>query len=141
MTIPILGGDGLDGIEKAGALAEGVYFTSAYFPTIATDANRKFVAAYRHKFPDAGMPNQTAAATYDAIYLLREVIGRVGAERQAVREAIAGVGTKSPAFTGVTGVVAFDNAGDVPEQNVYIGMVRSGAVEVANSGTVIAQGR
>ena len=70
LTVPILGGDGLEGIEGAGALAEGVYLTSSYFPTLATAANRKFVEAYRRKFPDAGMPNQPAAATYDAIYLL-----------------------------------------------------------------------
>ncbi len=141
LTIPILGGDGLEGIETAGAIAEGVYLTSSYFPTISTDANRKFVEAYRNKYPDAGMPNQPAAATYDAIYLLRGVIARAGTDRQAVREALAGVGTSSPAYGGVTGIVAFDKAGDVPEQNVYIGMVRGGTVEVANSGTVIAQGR
>ena len=58
-----------------------------------------------------------------------------------MREALAGVGTSSPAYGGVTGIVAFDKAGDVPEQNVYIGMVRGGLVEVANSGTVVAQGR
>ena len=90
LTIPILGGDGLEGIEAAGALAEGVYLTSSYFPTLSTDANRKFVEAYRNKYPDAGMPNQPAAATYDAIYLLRDVIARAGTDRQAVREALAG---------------------------------------------------
>ena len=41
-------------------------------------------------------------------------------------------GSETPAFEGVTGVVAFDAAGDVPDQNVYIGMVHGGAVEVAN---------
>jgi hypothetical protein len=36
--------------------------------------------------------------------------------------------------------VAFDAAGDVPDQNVYIGMVRAGAIEVANRTADIAQG-
>ncbi len=54
LTIPVLGGDGLEGIHEAGALAEGVYLSSAYFPTIATDANRRFVEAYHRKYPDAG---------------------------------------------------------------------------------------
>jgi ABC-type branched-subunit amino acid transport system substrate-binding protein len=86
------------------------------------------------------MPNQPAAATYDAVYLLRDVIAAAGTDRQAVRRALAAVGSETPAFEGVTGVVAFDAAGDVPDQNVYIGMVRGGAVEVANRTADIAQG-
>lgn len=141
LTVPVLGGDGLEGIEAAGSLAEGVYLTSSYFPTLTTESNQKFVEAYQRKFPDAGMPNQPAAATYDAIYLLRDVIARVGTDRQAVRQALAHVGTETPAFEGVTGTVRFDSAGDVPDQNVYIGLVRGGAVEVADRTTAVAQGR
>jgi len=140
ITVPVLGGDGLEGIEGAGTLAEGVYLTSSYFPSLPTGANRKFVNAYRRKYPAAGMPNQPAAATYDAIYLLRDVIARAGTERQAVRRALAGVGSETPAFEGVTGVVAFDAVGDVPDQNVYVGRVHGGAVEVANRSSDIAQG-
>jgi branched-chain amino acid transport system substrate-binding protein len=140
LTVPVLGGDGLEGIEAAGALAEGVYLTSSYFATLPTAANQKFVEAYRRKFPDAGLPNQPAAATYDAVYLLRDVIARAGTDRQAVRRALAEVGAEAPPFEGVTGVVAFDAAGDVPDQNVYVGMVRGGAIEVANRATDVAQG-
>jgi branched-chain amino acid transport system substrate-binding protein len=130
LTMPVLGGDGLEGIEEAGALADGVYFSSPYFANLPTDANRRFVEAYRARYPKSGPPNQPAAGTYDAVYLLREVIGRVGTDREAVRRALEGVGTKTPAFEGVTGTVAFDAAGDVSTQNVYIGLVRRGAVEV-----------
>ncbi len=133
MTIPVLGGDGLEGIHEAGALAEGVYLSSAYFPNIPTEANRKFVEAYRRKYPQAGEPNQPAAATYDAVYLLRDVIARVGPDRSEVRRALAGVGSATPAYEGVTGTVAFDAAGDVPDQNVYIGRVNRGAIEVAEA--------
>jgi branched-chain amino acid transport system substrate-binding protein len=140
ITVPVLGGDGLEGIEAAGSLAEGVYLTSSYFPTLPTSANRRFVEAYRKKYPDAGMPNQPAAATYDAIYLLRDVIARAGSDRQALRRALAGVGSEVPAFEGVTGVVAFDAAGDVQGQNVYVGQVRGGAVEVANLSSDLARG-
>ena len=38
----------------------------------------------------------------------------------------------TPPFEGVTGTVAFDANGDVPNQNVYIGLVQGGAVEVVN---------
>jgi branched-chain amino acid transport system substrate-binding protein len=133
LAIPVLGGDGLEGIHEAGALAEGVYLSSAYFPTIPTDANRRFVAAYHRKYPEAGLPNQPAAATYDAIYLLRDVIARAGSNRAAVRRALAGVGSATAPFDGVTGTVAFDASGDVPNQNVYIGQVKHGAIEVSEA--------
>ena len=132
LTMPVLGGDGLEGIQEAGNLAEGVYLSSPYFPAIPSAANRRFVQAFRRKYPEAGMPNQPAAAAYDAVYLLRDVIARVGPDRTAVRRALAGVGSATPPFDGVTGTVSFDANGDVPNQNVYVGLVRGGAVEVVN---------
>jgi branched-chain amino acid transport system substrate-binding protein len=131
LNMPVLGGDGLEGIEEAGAIADGVYLSSAYLPTIATPANKAFLQAYRKKFPSAGLPNQPAAATYDAVYLLRDVIAKAGAEREDVRRVLAKVGSGLPAFKGVTGTVAFDLRGDVPNQAVYIGMVRDGTVRLA----------
>ncbi|MEO7985223.1 MAG: branched-chain amino acid ABC transporter substrate-binding protein [Gemmatimonadales bacterium] len=133
LTMPVLGGDGLEGIQQAGALAEGVYLSSPYFPAIPTESNRRFVAAFMKKYPDTGAPNQPAAGTYDAIYLLREVIARAGTGRDAVRRALAGVGTSTPPFEGVTGTIAFDAAGDVSTENVYVGLVRHGVVEVQGS--------
>ena len=131
LTMPVLGGDGLEGIEGAGALAEGVYVSAAYHPTIATPANKRFLDAYRKKFPSEGLPNQPAAATYDAVYLLREVMVRAGSERAEVRRELARVGTRAPAFRGVTGTVTFDSKGDVPNQAVYIGVVNNGAIRLA----------
>lgn len=131
LTMPILGGDGLESIEAAGPLAEGVYLSSAYLPILATAANQKFLAAYRRKFPSAGLPNQPAAATYDAVNLLRDVLARAGSERAAVRRELALVGAGAPAFRGVTGTVVFDSKGDVPHQPVYIGVVRDGRVRLA----------
>jgi ABC-type branched-subunit amino acid transport system substrate-binding protein len=50
-----------------------------------------------------------------------------------VRRALAGVGSATAPFDGVTGTVAFDASGDVPNQNVYIGQVKHGAIEVAEA--------
>jgi branched-chain amino acid transport system substrate-binding protein len=133
LSMPVIGGDGLEGIEEAGAIAEGVYLSSAYLPTLETPANRAFVQAYRKKFPGTGLPNQPAAATYDAVYLLRDVISKAGPKRAAVRRVLAQVGAGAPAFKGVTGTVAFDMRGDVPNQTVYIGVVRNGGVRLAGS--------
>jgi branched-chain amino acid transport system substrate-binding protein len=131
LQMPVLGADGLEGIEEAGAIAEGVYLSAAYLPSLHTPANLAFLKAYRKKFPSAGLPNQPAAATYDAVYLLRDVIERAGSDRAAVRRELARVGTGTPPFKGVTGTVAFDIRGDVPNQAVYIGEVQDGAVRLA----------
>jgi len=133
LNMPVLGGDGLEGIQEAGALAEGVYLSSPYFPAIPTSLNQRFVEAFRKKYPGAGAPNQPAAGTYDAIYLLREVIARAGTDRESVRRALAGVGSSTPSFEGVSGTIGFDASGDVATQNVYIGLVRRGVVEVQGS--------
>ena len=130
LDMPVLGGDGLEGIQDAGALAEGVYLSSPYFPSIPSEANRRFVEAFRRKYH--AVPNQPAAGTYDAVYLLRDVIARAGTGRADVRRVLAGVGSVSPPFEGVTGTVAFDANGDVPNQNVYIGLVQHGAVTVVD---------
>jgi branched-chain amino acid transport system substrate-binding protein len=134
LTMPVLGADGLEGIEEAGTLAEGVYVSQAYLPSIDRPANHRFVEAYRRKYPDAGLPNQPAAATYDAIYLLRDVVARAGTRRAAIRDALANVGTGAPAFEGVTGRVVFDSLGDVPASEVHIGVVHNGAIGLAEGG-------
>jgi len=134
VTVPVLGADGLEGIEEAGALAEGVFVSQAYLPSIDRPANHKFVESYRRRYPDAGFPNQPAAATYDALYLLREVIARTGTRREAVRRGLAAVGTSAPAFEGVTGKVVFDSLGDVPASEVHIGVVHGGAIRLAEGG-------
>lgn len=131
LVVPIIGADGLEGIESAGALAEGVYESAAYFPSVRNLANRRFVDAYRRKYPAAGPPNQPAAATYDAVYLLREVLRKSGNDREAVRRVLADVGRGAPAFDGVTGRIAFDSLGDVPGRQVYVGVVRGGQVLLA----------
>lgn len=138
LTMPVLGGDGLEGIQEAGELAEGVFLSSPYFPSIPSAPNHRFVEAFRRKYPSAGMPNQPAAATYDAVYLLRDVIARVGTSRAAIRRDLAGVGSVAPPFEGVTGTVAFDGRGDVPNQSVYIGRVHRGTIEVVEGAEAVA---
>ena len=130
INVPVLGGDGLEGIEGAGSLAEGVYTSMAYISLLDTPANRKFVAAYRSRYPDAPAPNQPAAATYDAVYLLRDVIAKSGPSRRSVRDGVKQVNPANP-FQGVTGAIAFDSLGDVPNRQVYIGVVHGGAVQLA----------
>jgi len=131
LTIPAMGGDGLEQIALAGPIANGTYVTSSYFPQTDTPANTRFVAAYRQRFPAAGDPNGSGAAAYDAVYMLRETMLRVGTDRQAVRDAFAGIGTATPAYEGAMGTIAFDENGDVPSLKIYVGEVRDGAMQLA----------
>lgn len=131
LQVPMLGGDGLEGIEEAGALAEGTYVSAAYHPSLNTPANRKFVAAYAQKYPDTPVPNQPAAATYDAINLLARVIEEAGPNRESIRRGLDRVGHGDAPFEGATGRIAFDSLGDVPDKQVYITVVRNGAVLLA----------
>ena len=129
MTMPVVGGDGLEGIEAAGDIADGVYLTSAYLPTLDTPENRRFVAAYRGRYPDAAPPNQPAAATYDAIYLLRDLLRDGRVTRRALLEALTTIGETRPPYQGVTGMLGFDGQGDLARMPVLIGAVRGGVVQ------------
>ena len=131
LTIPAMGGDGLEQIALAGPVADGTYVTSSYFPETDTPANRRFVEAYRARFPGAGDPNGSGAAAYDAVYMLRQTMLRVGTDRQKLRDAFAGIGTATPAYEGAMGTIAFDANGDVPSLTIYVGEVRDGVMRLA----------
>ncbi len=126
LGIPLLAADGFVGLESRDTLAEGIYISSAYLASKSTPLNDAFVVAYRSAYPGAGLPDQGAAATYDAVRLLAKVIGDAGTSRASVREALARVGAPDPVFEGVVGRIAFDSNGDVPSLGVRIGVVRSG---------------
>jgi branched-chain amino acid transport system substrate-binding protein len=127
--LPILAGDGMTGAERTDpALMEGVLVSSAYIVGSTWAGNPRFVQAYRAAFPDAGPPDQGAAASYDGVRLLARVIGEAGTDRQKVRDALARVGNGDPPFTGVVGSVGFDDNGDVPTLGVQIGVARGGVL-------------
>jgi len=128
LTLPFLGGDGLEGIEREGSIADGTYLTSAYLATLATPRNVEFVAKYAQMFKGEPAPNNTAVSTYDAIRLLAQLMDDVGTDRRKLRDALAQVGTTRAAYEGISGRIAFDSAGDVPEMRVLIAQARAGSV-------------
>lgn len=131
VTIPMLGGDAMEGLEEYGGIAEGTYISNAYLAAFDSPKNRAFVLAYQRANPKSPPPNQRAAATYDIMLLLRDVIGQVGADRRKIRDAVAAIGLTAPPFEGVTGLIAFDRNGDVPRQRVVIGRVEHGQFRAA----------
>lgn len=127
LNVPILAADGMSGAERTNpALMEGALVSSGYIALDPEERNLAFVNAYRKRFPDAGWPDQGAAATYDAVHLLAGVIAAVGNDRKRVRDRLAATGTSAPAFDGVIGRVAFDSVGDVPTVKVRVGRARDG---------------
>ncbi len=130
LTPAVVGGDGLAGIEAAGRAAEGVYVSTAYLPDRPGEHNATFLRAYRAATGDR-LPDHRGAGAYDAVHLLARGLAAVGADRARLRDWLAGVGTTTPAFDGVTGRIAFDANGDVPDKDVVIGVVRGGRLVMA----------
>jgi branched-chain amino acid transport system substrate-binding protein len=126
---PILGGEGLLGVENAGPVTEGVYVSAPFLPDGTTGDAREWVEAYAAEYGTP--PDAFAAQTYDALRLLAHAIDAVGADRTAIRNYLASVGDERPAFDGVTGTIAFDANGDVPDKSVAIGQIRDGRVRSA----------
>jgi branched-chain amino acid transport system substrate-binding protein len=126
----VMGGDGIAGLEGAGPATDGVLVSTAYLPDGASPRNVAFVRAYRAAYQGRD-PDHRGAAAYDALYLLARAIDAAGANRERVRDYLSGVGTETPAFEGVTGSIAFDANGDVPDKEVVVGLMRGGRIVTA----------
>src|SRR2546430_11322764 len=83
---PVLGGDGLTGIEAGCSLAEGMRLSSAYLPDRSDERNVAFVADYARAFPGQ-RPDQRGAGAYDIMLLLARAIDKVGADRKEIGRA------------------------------------------------------
>ncbi len=131
VMLPVLGGDGLEQIERLGPEANGTFVTSSYLPEIPSPGNRRFLEAWQQRYPDLPPPNGSGIYSYTAIYMLKAVIERVGVSRQAVRDGLADVGRGQPAFEGPLGPIAFDENGDVTDPRVYVGVAQDGRMVLA----------
>ena len=90
----------------AGAAADGVYAPAFFHPADSRPEARAYVEAYRAKYGE--LPEAYGANSYDAANLIFEAIRKGGATREAIQKYMDGVGTRQPAFAGVTGSAAFD---------------------------------
>ena len=132
LSLPVIGGDGLAGIEADGALAEGVYLTSGYLPDMPGARNAAFLRAYAAA-AGGRRPDHRAAGAYDAVYLVADAIRAAGTRRSGIRAALAQIGHSRPAFEGVTGRITFDDRGDVPDKAVLVGVVQGGRIVLAGN--------
>lgn len=111
--IRILASDGIDEVmtyRNEGGILTGVQYVSF----VDTNAPRASLEALRTRLRLAsGLPlTAEAAFTYDAVMFLASAARNAGIDRVAIRDYLAGVGTRHPPYDGITGKVAFDANGD-----------------------------
>ncbi|MGN0679826.1 MAG: ABC transporter substrate-binding protein [Oscillospiraceae bacterium] len=106
LNMPILGGDGLDGlIEQLGdkvALAQDVYVMTPYAPSSPEAKSVAFTNAYTEKFKDE-IPIQFAADSYDAVYIVKAAL-----EKADVKDASLSISEIGDALKGVMTQIEFD---------------------------------
>ncbi|SMD12298.1 ABC transporter substrate-binding protein [Sporomusa malonica] len=124
ITVPIVGNNGFNSpqlIKSGGNAAEGVVVASPWYPGKDDEKVKKFVAAYKAKYGKE--PDQFAAQSYDALYIMAEALEKAGTttDRKKLRDSLANVKD----FPGVTGKFAFD-AKRNPAMDVTILVVKGG---------------
>ena len=76
-------------IELGGAAVEGVKTTSPWFVGNPRPAVQEFVKKYKDKYGED--PNWFAGNAYDTVMILSNVIEKVGTDRKAIRDGLAGL--------------------------------------------------
>ncbi|MEO7793390.1 MAG: ABC transporter substrate-binding protein, partial [Thermoanaerobaculia bacterium] len=111
--IRVLASDGVDEAmtyRNVGGILNGVRYVSLFDANAAGDALDELRSRFHP--PDGAPFTAEAAFTYDAVKLLATAARSAGVDREAIREYLAGVGTRNPPYEGVTGTIAFDTGGD-----------------------------
>jgi branched-chain amino acid transport system substrate-binding protein len=123
--LPLLSESGIDAVimgtssigpqvvEELGAAAEGLVLTRPAFDVASEeDGARKFVLAYRQKYPGSE-PDVHSANGYDAMKLLWTAIKDAGStDAEDVRRSLADI----DGYAGAAGPTTFDDKGDVVRQ-------------------------
>lgn len=124
MNQPIIGNNGFNApayIEQAGKAADGTMVATPWNPDRNSERAKHFREAFVAKYGHE--PDQFAAQTYDAFYIMHEAVEKSGSttDRKKFRDALAQVKN----FNGATGVFSFDKNRD-PEMDLDVLMVKDG---------------
>lgn len=124
ITIPFMGGDGLDSstlVDIAGDAIKNVYYTSVAGDTLSTDAGKSFSDAYNKEF--GKKIEGYSAYGYDSMgVVLQGIKDAITANsgklptREQVRDAIR----KISDYQGIVTTVGFDDKGDNKYAKVFI---------------------
>jgi branched-chain amino acid transport system substrate-binding protein len=113
---PIVGSDSwgsAETVELCGDACYGLFFSTHYAAAGAKGATKAFIDRYETAY--GYTPDDVAALTWDALQLAQKAIqdtgkitGKIGKDREAVRDALA----KIQDFAGITGNMTFTEEGD-----------------------------
>ncbi len=127
IDVPIFGGDAMDSIsliEMGGEATEGTIVASNFHVDDPRPVVQHFVQAFNAR--TGQMPNRGAAAGYDAVRMLAHAIEQAGST--VPEEVTQALRTMAP-WEGVTGVMAFDEKGDLSDGILIAKVVRNGKLE------------
>lgn len=111
LDVPILGGDGYDGVlsvtaENNPEEADGVIFTNHIVYSDPAESIQNFYKSFTEKYDED--PISFSALGYDAVHLLAEAIEKAeSTDNQAIIDAMKDIN-----FAGITGNISFDENGD-----------------------------
>jgi len=131
ITVPIVGGDGLDSpelIQIAGKNADNTFIGSVFNPERPDKKTVEFVEAFRSQFKVT--PDSAAAQGYDAVQVIAQAMKKAGS---TVPHEIAEALHATVNWEGVTGAHTFDEKGDVVDKDIYIKVVRDGVFQSDSS--------
>ena len=87
-------------LAMIGPACGGHLSSSVYYSTVRNDSNRKFVEAWKARWPDAGETSADAEAAYVAVHLLARAIARAGStDLNAVLESVGSIDFAAPQGT------------------------------------------
>jgi branched-chain amino acid transport system substrate-binding protein len=127
VTIPFIGGDGLDEPvlwKVAGSAAEGTIVATVFNPDDADPDTRMFVENFQNKYRTA--PDTWAALGYDAIYLLNDAFLRADSTVPLV---VASFLRFIEDRHSVLGPYSFKTNGDITGKKFFFKVVRGGRFE------------
>jgi len=107
-------------IEIANKAAEGVFLTQLqYSADLTTSSTSSFVKAFKKKYNSE--PSIIAAYGYDSLKILTSAIKKSNLTSEGIRDELY----KIKGYEGVTGIISFDQNGDVV-QPMGVKMIRNG---------------
>ena len=138
-TGAIMGGDGWDGSDTTGLVAqfEDCYFTNHYSSEDTAPAVQNFVQKYTEKYGTDSL-NACAALYYDAMYMLVQAAENAGGTDTA--SLVKGMTGMS--FTGVGGDITLDENGDAIKSiaiNTYVDGEVKWAETLSSDGKVVSK--
>ena len=127
ITVPVLGGDGLDSSELwkiAGEASEGVVVASIFNPLNTRPEVQCFIQNYQKKY--GSLPTNWAAQGYDSVKLLAEAMKKANSSEP---DRIAAVLHKLRDWPGVAGLHTFNEKGDVAGNLIVKKIMNNGNFE------------